>query len=278
MAYLGVDIGGTKTLFAVFDDNGVIEEQNKIHTPQDYDEFLKSFRSVVDSFTTKSFNSTGVALPGILNRQEGIAIAFAHLPWKNVHIKEDVKNITGSPVVIENDAKLAGLSEAIILKSKYKKVLYVTISTGIGAGIIVDDIIESNLVDCEAGLMYLEHEGQMKRWEDFASGSAFVKQNGKLAQEIVDPAIWKEFSINLSKGLLPLIATIQPGVVILGGGVGAYFERYSSFVEEELNKYGGDMVPIPPIKKAERADEAVVYGSYYLAKAAYDNVHQQTQS
>jgi glucokinase len=170
-----------------------------------------------------------------------------------------------TPVLIENDAKLAGLSEAI-LHPRYRKVIYMTVSTGIGVGIIIDGHIDPDFADSEPGQMVLEYEGKLQKWEDFASGRALFTRYGKKASEIDDPAIWRHFSQGLARGMNELIATLQPQVIIIGGGVGTHYEKFSKYLEVELRKLENDMTSTPPIIKAKHSEEAVIYGCYQYIK------------
>src|SRR6185369_3578418 len=108
-----------------------------------------------------------VGVPGRLNRDTGIGIAMGNLPWRNVPIKKDIENIVHLPVIIHNDAKLAGLSEAMLLKHEYSRVLFATVSTGIGVVLINEQTIDPALADAEAGKMPLMHNDKMVAWEDF---------------------------------------------------------------------------------------------------------------
>jgi predicted NBD/HSP70 family sugar kinase len=71
--YLGIDIGGTKTLIATIDDNGAIIEQCKFSTPKVYPEFLKELAINVAKLSTEGIAATGVAVPGKLDREHGRA-------------------------------------------------------------------------------------------------------------------------------------------------------------------------------------------------------------
>jgi beta-glucoside kinase len=166
------------------------------------------------------------------------------------------------PVFIENDGNLGGLSEARLLREKYNKVLYITIGTGIGDAIIINGMIDPNLSDGEGGQMVIEHGGQLKRWEELASGHALVQKYGKLASQIDDPKIWRDFAKKLALGLDPLLAAFQPEVVIIGGGVGAHFAKFGDKLDMELIKLSNKMVKVPPIVQAKRPEEAVIYGCY----------------
>lgn len=266
--YLAVDIGGSKTLVAVFNHAGIVVKSIKFITPQKYSLFLKALDQTVEALSEKKFNAIAVAAPGQIDRSRGVALNFGNLPWHNVSIREDFAYL-GTPhaeVLVENDANLAGLSEACLVKDKYRKVLYLTISTGIGDGIIIDGKIDPTFADSEPGQMVLEHEGKLQKWESFASGSALYKKYGKKASEIDESKIWREFVKGVALGMGELIATLTPELIILGGGVGAHYEKFGSYLEEELQKYKSNLYHIPPIIKASRPEEAVIYGCYELIK------------
>jgi predicted NBD/HSP70 family sugar kinase len=261
--YLAIDIGGTKTLLAVFDEHGKIAEQYKFPTDKNYAEFLKDLSQALDgNLKTERFKAIACAVPGQLDKTGEIVLRFGNLDWENIRVKHDLEAlIPHTAVLVQNDAKLAGLSEALE-HPRYHKVLYLTVSTGIGAGLMIDGKIDPYLADSEPGQMVLEFRGKIRKWEDFASGRALVKRYGKRASEIEEPKIWREFSAGLARGMNELIATLQPDAIILGGGVGAHYEKFSKYLEIELAKLANDMVATPPIIKARRAEEAVVYGCY----------------
>lgn len=274
--YLAIDIGGTKTLVACFNKFGEIEEQYRFLTPTDYRLFISKLAQTVADLSTKDFIRTVVALPGVVDRDNGIGVACGNLPWKNVPISRDVQRFTKSPVLVENDANLAGLSEAVELQAKYDRVLYITVSTGIGTSLIVDQEIDPDFADTEGGHIVLEHNGRRQIWERFASGSAIVRRFGKRAQDIHDAKTWRIIARDLSVGIMDHIAILQPEVIVMGGSVNNYFENYSAYLKEELMKYDTPLTPVPVIRKAKRPNEAVIYGCYCLAKAAHDRSHTKT--
>jgi predicted NBD/HSP70 family sugar kinase len=267
--YAAVDMGGTKTLIAVFDAHGNVKEQFKFPTPKDYPEFLDEFARAVDSLETKHFTGACMAIPGKVDRINGVGIAFGNLAWEKVPIQIDAENILACPVIIENDANLAGLSEALLVLEKYRKSLYVTVSTGIGGGYITDGIINPDFADAEIGQTLLEHRDRLMRWEDFASGRAIVERFGKKASEINDDKQWYVIARNIAIGLINLIATLTPDVIIIGGGVGTHILKFKDRLDEQLKIYENPMLTIPPIIQAQRPEEAVIYGCYELAKRTY---------
>ncbi len=267
--YLGIDIGGTKTLVASFDDRGVMVDNQRFATPDSYPAFIRSLARNVAKIPTKEFTACGVAIPGKVDRKHGVGVAFGNLPWRSVPIAEDIERMLHCPILVENDANLAGLSEAQLVKDTYDKVLYVTISTGIGTGVIIEQQIDPYFADAEGGEILLEHKGKLQMWEHFASGSAIVRRFGKRASDITDEATWKIIAHDLALGLVDLIAVIQPQVIIFGGSVSEYYDRFGDFLEAELARYATPLSPRPVLKKAERPDQAVVFGCFDLARTVH---------
>lgn len=271
--YLGIDIGGTKTLVACLNNKGVVTESHKFPTPKKYPEFLKELAITVANLSTKEFRAATVAVPGRIDRGRGVALAFGNLPWQDVPVRQDVQRIVKSPVIMENDANLAGLSEAMLIK-RFPCVLYVTISTGIGTGIITNQQIAPEFEDSEGGQILLEHGGKLQMWEDFAAGSAIVRRFGKLAGEITDEKTWRIIAHDVALGLYDLIVFIQPDAVVLGGGVSAHFDKFDDLLMKQLKEFATPLTPIPPIYRAQRPDEAVIYGCFVLAKRKYGNTNK----
>lgn len=268
--YVGIDIGGTKTLVAALDDHGVIKERVKFPTPKKYSDFIAELAKTLEGMKHKDFKAGAVAIPAVtIDRIRGIGVNFGNLPWQDVAIRDDVETLTNCPITIENDAKLGGLSESLLLAHKYRKVLYVTVSTGIGLALVVDNVIDSNVLDGGGRTILLEHQGKMVPWESFASGHAIVERYGKRASDINDEATWKKITRDLSLGLIELIAVTEPDVIIIGGSVGTYFDKYGNLLDDALQKYHLPLATIPPVIGAQRAEDAVVYGCYDLARAVF---------
>lgn len=267
-AYLAIDIGASKTLLAAFSTDGQLQKEHHFATTKDYKKFLSELNiHLEDIFSDFRFLACCCAIPGIVDRRRGVGLEFGNLNWKNVPIARDLSKILDNlTVYVENDANLAGLSEALLVHKRYKKVLYLTISTGIGDGIIIDGKIDPDFADSESGQMLLERSGLVAKWEDFASGQALKKHYGMLAKDIEDPAIWKKFATNVALGLNELLAVFQPDVVIIGGSVGAYFEKWQRALIAKLKSHPNKMVDIPPIIKAQRPKEAVIYGCYQFIR------------
>lgn len=266
--YVAVDIGGTKTLVATIDDEANIVEKHRFPTPKDYEPLLHGLRNALGSFKTKEFTGGGIGVPGSIDREKGVSLGSPNVGWGNVPLRDDASEIFGCPFVIENDANMAALSEAMLHK-ECETVLYFTVSTGIGTGFIRNQQIDPALLKSEGGHMRLPHNGKLADWEDFASGRAIVDLFGKKAEEITDEEEWRIIAGNLSLGFFEHIAILQPNLIIVGGAVGTHFEHYGDYLTEELKKFEMPIIPIPSIIEASRPEEAVLFGCYDLAKQRF---------
>lgn len=263
--YVAVDIGGTKTLVATIDDDGVIVEKQRFPTPKDYQSLLHGLEKALAGFQTTVFTGGGVGLPGHIDYKKGISLNSPHVAWGHVPLQADCEKIFGCPFVIDNDANMAALSEAMLHK-EYETVLYITVSTGIGTGFVRRQTIDPALLNSEGGHMVLPYDGKLVRWENFASGSAIVEEYGKKAEDITDEGTWQRIAHHLALGFFNHIALLQPDLIVVGGSIGTHFEHYGHYLMDDLKHYEEPLVTIPPIIKAQRPEEAVLFGCYDAAR------------
>jgi len=260
-----VDTGGTKTVVASFDNNGVLGLQIKFETPKDPVEYTKLLRdTITENYTGKTVEAIILALPGIV--KNGIALWCNTLRWTNFDAKSALDGVLGdTPILTENDANLAGLYETRILKTIPPQVLYVTVSTGIGTGIITEGRINPDLRYSEGGRALIEYDGVVREWESFASGQAIYRVYGKYAREITDKRTWDQIADRISRGFLAAIPLLQPDIIIIGGSIGTYFDRFGEQLKNLLKEKLPPHIPCPMFVQAENSELAVIYGCYYYA-------------
>ena len=257
-----VDTGGTKTLIASFNQDGSVNDTFKFPTPPDQDEYVALLRStLVEHYGHEQVEIIVVALPGIV--KDGVAVWCNNLHWKNFDAAAALAGVLGNaPVVIENDANLAGLAETRILEPMPVSSLYVTVSTGIGTGVIIDGHINPGLRHCEGGRALVEFDGMIREWESFASGQAIRAAYGKYARDITSVKVWRQIADRISRGFLAVIPILQPDIIIIGGSMGTYFEKYGPQLEALLQEKLPPFIACPTIIQAKNPEEAVIYGAY----------------
>lgn len=157
MAYLGIDIGGTKLAVSLSDNDGTLLETVKAATPGADPDFSAAARVILDITAGMSgrlsldegLRAVGLSCPGPLHKETGRITHVATAGWRDVPVRQIFKQALGIPVLLENDANCAALAEARKgAGAGYGTVVYYTVSTGIGGGICVD----GKLVQGEAGL------------------------------------------------------------------------------------------------------------------------------
>ncbi len=260
-----IDTGGTKTLIAQFGSDGHVQKTIKFPTPKNQNEYVDLVRKTLqENFLGQAVEALVIGIPGIV--KDGVALWCNQLEWKDFDVTAAFTGVLGAALIlVENDANLGGLGEARALEPIPTSLLYVTISTGIGTGIITNGQIDPGLRLSEGGQMLLEFEGQVRQWESFASGKAIFAQFGQYAKDITDQDTWQQIADRISRGFLDIIPMIQPDVVIIGGSVGAYFERYRTLLEAILQKNLPPHIACPRFITAKHPEEAVIYGCYYYA-------------
>lgn len=238
----------------------------KFPTPQDPEEYVRVLQDAVHAeFNPALVDVIVLAIPGVID--SGIVKWCGNLPWKNLDMGALLHDlIPGVPLFIENDAKLAALGETRSLPDIPVSSLYVTISTGIGGGLVVNGQLDEGMRFSEIGHIPLEYDGKVRIWESFASGHAIVDTYKKIARDITSKRVWKRIAERMSRGFLVVIPTIQPDIIIIGGSVGTYFDRYADFLREILRKHLPDHIELPTIVQARHPEEAVIYGEYYYGK------------
>jgi len=264
---LGIDLGGTKILTAVTDAQGKIISSDRSPTlaEQGQQAVVKSIlesahRSLEQArITTTDLLAVGLGAPGLSNPETGILFTSPHLPgWDNVPLRDIIEKELGKKTFLINDANAAAIGELHYGAGKgASHFIYITVSTGIGGGIIIDGRIYtgSRGMAGELGHMVIDDEGPLCTcgnkgcWETLASGSALARQ---AKQRIKDGAVttileYGDKDIDkvnaetihqaaqagdelaneliartayyLGVGLTSLINIFNPEVIVIGGGL-----------------------------------------------------------
>lgn len=143
--FLGLDIGGTNIKTAIVDDSGSIVHQlsQPTHAERGKDAVLQDIRSLIEEVlhTTPSIRAIGVGVPGVVNPANGCIYYPPNLPgWDVVPLTDFLRSFSPVPVAVDNDANVAALAESEIGAGRnFSHFLYVTLGTGVGGGIIVNN-------------------------------------------------------------------------------------------------------------------------------------------
>jgi len=264
---VGLDLGGTKIAAGVVDSSGRLLSSLRLPTPasgvrRDLAAMFDAVHAAVGGVgvALAAIRAVGVGIPGAFDPQTETAWA-PNLPgWKRVPLRSLLEQILQRPVFVEGDRNVQALAEIWFAAGpkKIRNLIFLTVGTGIGAGIIADGRLITGVrgVAGAAGWMAIEKNwqrefGRVGCLEYLGAGPAVARfaaregrKNprgliGKLApgqyreleaQQVVRAAkrgdvaarrVLEEVGSNLGRGVASMISLLNPEVVVLGGGLAA---------------------------------------------------------
>ena len=295
--HIGIDLGGTKTESIILDENGKEIERLRKETPKNYNGTLDTICELVkyleEKYKTKC--SVGVGTPGALSKETD-CIKGGNSTWLNGRpLKKDIELRLNRKIFFENDANCFALSEAYDgAGSKHEIVFGVIIGTGVGGGLVIDKKIINgfNNITGEWGHNQMP-VGSNDKWnrhdcycgkkgciETFLSGPGFSKHYYDLFNEKLDARIIQENANNgdekalefifqyldyLARGLAQVINIIDPGAIVLGGGVSNMKQIYGN-INAKLKKYVFSDTVNTEVVKNKFGDSSGVRGAADLGR------------
>ncbi|MDO4325983.1 MAG: ROK family protein [bacterium] len=243
-----LEAGGTKMVCAIGNENGDILERVSIPTETPDITMPK----IIEYFKDKEIEALGVGCfgPIDLNRKSetyGYITTTPKLAWRNYNIVGVLKEALGVPVGFDTDVNGSALGEATWGITKgLENSMYITVGTGIGAGIITNGKLLHGMLHPEAGhLLMVRHpkdtyEGKCPYhkscFEGMAAGPAIEARWGKKGVELADKKeVWEMEAYYIGQALVDYIVTLSPQRIILGGGV-MHQEHMMPLVREELKR------------------------------------------
>ncbi|MBS6181526.1 ROK family protein [[Clostridium] innocuum] len=288
----GIDIGGTNTRIALIDEAYEIIE--RIQFPTDVNNpqaTLQKIQEAVQGFSV-AIAGVGLSCPGPLDLKQGIILDTPNLKggWHGLAVSKELSARLKVPVFLENDANLACLAEAVLGQGKdYSYVQFLTISTGLGSGLVIDKKIYQ-------GAHGFAHEiANIPLWrngpshgsiypggvEGICSGTAITTRavnagldvqhagdvyslacsQNQTAMDIMEDA--KEY---LANTIAIIYAFVDPEIVILGGSVAIKIPGFVEDVEQRVKtKVYPNIRPLVKVVKTNLSEDSGLLGAACLA-------------
>ncbi|HYY56934.1 MAG TPA: ROK family protein [Pyrinomonadaceae bacterium] len=312
-AVAGIDIGGTKIAIALETIQGERMASRQFPTrvergPETILDNIVSATSEMCAEAQVRLMAVGLSCPGSIDKDRGAPLRSIHLPgWHEFPVARLIEERLRVPTLIENDAKLAALGEYVYGAGRgFRDIFYITISTGIGGGIIINGELLHGVGNGagEVGHTIVLPEGPLCGCglrgclDAVCSGTAMARRARELmakgapsiiarmldhpdeitAQTIAaaaqkgDPlacGIWDEMIHFLSIGIGNVITILAPEAVILGGGVAASGEQLLGPLRPLIQRRVS-MLPAERVEilQAALAGESGVYGALAIARPA----------
>jgi glucokinase len=272
-----IDIGGTKLLAAVAGDDLHPGPAVRRATPPEQP--VATLVAMLDEVRGGTpLDGIAVATPGPFDRRNGATLNPPNVPpaWCNLPIATALGEHYGCRVVVENDANCAALAEALHgAAAGMRHVVYYTVSTGIGSGVVHDGGIVVGRHDTEGG-----HQVLWPAWlgdappcgcggrgclEGLASGSAIERRFGVPAHQLDDQSAWDDVGRWLGLAVVNATALHDPDAVVFGGGVCAAWLRFwpsmTATIELHLR-----LQPRPLVTRAALGDDRNLRGALALLR------------
>lgn len=286
---IGVDLGGTRVRAAIISSAGVLLERieqatRKTEGPHAIvDQIADMANSLVARAGTRMVAGIGICSPGPLDTETGLVLSVPTIQgFTDFPLLNELQSRLPWPVHLENDGIAATLGEWRFGAGRaVENMVYVTISTGIGGGAVVDGSLLRGRrgMAGHVGHMVIAMEGRncpcgnRGCWEAYASGTAFsaiAEENGyQDGIEAIDAArsgneaaleLVRHLAHQLGVGIVNLAHLFSPKKIILGGGVMNAFDLLEPGIQEYLANTA--MVPFRgvEVEKARLGDNSGVFG------------------
>lgn len=281
---VGIDLGGTKIYTAVASKKGDILAEVKLPTgaarPKRaiFDDIVRSLELACEKagIAPKELAAIGIGVPGPIDHATGTVRVCPNIPsWKKVPVRDLLGERFGCPVFVENDARVAGLAEALRGAGQgYPAVFYTTVSTGIGGAIILDGKIFHGAagVAGEIGQTRLP-DGTI--FEQAAAGPALKRLFGIAPEHI--PALLKagdRRAIAAQGHLTRLVGIwlantatlLNPDIIVIGGGLANLGPCFFTPVRRYIKQYAFNESAKVKVVKAALGDRSGVVGALELCR------------
>jgi glucokinase len=246
MKLIGVDIGGTKITAALIENDRIVK-QTTCPTPFDQekmvvvDAVLHAIAQVYDS----EIIGIGIGVPGLVDLQNNMVLDVTNIPsWDIVPLKQLLEDRLLKPVFVNNDANCFALGEKHFGKGKpYRNFVGVTLGTGLGAGIIINNHLYSGQLSGAGefgNIYYLD-----SNIENYCSGMFFknLHLNGhELAEKaktgnLEAQKLFDELGGHIAHGLSNILFALAPEAIILGGSVSQSFALFEKAMRKAFEDF-----------------------------------------
>lgn len=317
--YLILDIGGTKTSGALFTEDGKIVDDYVHVAPSKtflgeeavYQNTKDVLLHIINHFSLKKEEILGIGVgsPGPLDAEKGVIIQAPLMGWHNFPIVERLESDFGTKVMLDNDGNLGALAEVRMgVAMGLKNVIYMTVSTGCGGGIVVNGEVYrgSSSGAGEVGHMSIMPEGlkcpcgSVGCFELYASGTAInyrLKEdmekgiqskafdlaeykvenlNGKVLNEAAELGdayaleVYRKEGYYLGIGIANQFNFFNPDTIVLGGGVTKAKKFFHEALMETLKERCIQPISDSSVRYSVMNDRVVLYGAYCLIKEYTD--------
>ncbi len=313
MYYIGIDVGGTNIKAGLVSETGEILQRTSVPTgaARSSEEIGAEIGRIAASVRDMAglcdldIASCGIGMPGACSDKEGKVLYTANINFKDYPLRDAVQREINVPVHLGNDANCAALGEYHMLEEKTEDMVFITLGTGVGGGLILNGNLYTgfNGIAGEVGHIMLRHGGEKcgcaRRgcWEAYASVTALIRQtkeyalshpesevrracgadfedlSGKTAFELAKlgdegaKEIVDTWISYVADGITDMINIFQPKLLLIGGAISREGDALMVPLREKVER---DMyksrVDKTEIRVARLGNDAGLIGAAFLGK------------
>jgi glucokinase len=280
---LAIDIGGTKVALALFEgERMALRESRPTNAAGGREWMLREIEAMATAWRAgHSWDRCGLGFGGPVEYSRRRVALSTHVPgWSDFPLAEHLEKVLGVPVAMDNDANAGALGE-----SRYGAgrgcfpLFYMTLSTGIGGGIVLEESRVYRGADSwagEIGHLTLRPDGPeclcgaRGCFERMCGGLWLERDYGKPAYELLrDPAFVARYVVDLAQGVKTAIMLLNPARIVIGGGISKAGESLFGPLRAELRRqvtgWSGARLDVVA---AELGGDSVLWGALVLASGA----------
>lgn len=276
MRALLFDIGGTNMRVAVATTVRDFSRAVIVPTPKRFSDGIRVLGALCKQLSGRRTVDIAVGgIAGTLARDRSMLINSPHISqWIRKPAKTALTKTIGAPVLLENDADLVGLGEAVYGAGlRHRIVAYITVSTGVGGTRIVDRHLDTVAYGFEPGHMVIDPHGPTYHTcrtrgilESMVSGTAVKKKFRRHPRTVTSPHVWKQQAKILAYGLVNVAVMWSPDVIVLGGSMLKSPGISLLDVRRELRANLKGFYPMPLVAKGTLQDIGGLFGALHLAR------------
>ena len=289
--YIGIDIGGTSIKCGLVDDSGEISRKTTRPTAQTKDAIMADLKAMVaDLQTAGPVAGIGVSMPGVVQADGFLTTAGAVRPFYGINLRDELHELTGLPVVIENDANAAAVAEQWLgAAQNVTDYVSLVLGTGVGGALVINNeiyrgaharsgefgwmVVDDDDIDVEMGSLNYRGAtviGLIRRYNQFSDEPVsdtrviFSRAN---AGETLAHQVLRSYYYSLAKGIINLIVAFDPALVVIGGGISAndtfMYDLNATITQLQANHGSICDLTLPKIVPAALRNNAGMIGAVY---------------
>ncbi len=293
MGTLAIDIGGTKFTVALFepDSSGFPQmtrrESHSTDREGGRDWMMERLGAMIHAWRhNAAITACGIGFGGPVDYPAQRVALSTHVGgWQNFPLGEQISEMLGGvPTVMDNDANAGALGEGVYGSGSEKHggmarpLLYLTVSTGIGGGIVLADGVYRGADSWAGEIGHITIRpggpaclcGSFGCLERLCCGLWLERDHGKPAKELfLDETFVRNYVVDLAQGLKAAIMLLNPAAIVLGGGIAKAGDRFFVPLRAELRRQVTSWSRARlDVRQAALGDDSVLWGAYELARVA----------